>query len=77
MILLVVGAAWILTASSLVAGLCIAARDGDRHHNRPTSPDYPPHLLEAPHEPANHQQWAVIAQRPSKLVDRSLEHGSH
>ncbi|MGA2322082.1 MAG: hypothetical protein ABSG95_15335 [Solirubrobacteraceae bacterium] len=37
MVLLLLSASWILTLS-VIAGLCIAARDGDLQHDRPTSP---------------------------------------
>jgi len=37
MVLLLLSACWILTLS-LIACLCVAARDGDLQHDRPTSP---------------------------------------
>ena len=37
MYLLLPGACWILTLS-LIACLCLAAREGDLEHDRPTSP---------------------------------------
>lgn len=37
MVLLLLSACWILTLL-LIVGLCIAARDGDLQHDRPTSP---------------------------------------
>jgi|NGEPerStandDraft_6_1074524.scaffolds.fasta_scaffold16263_5 hypothetical protein len=40
MVLLFLSAAWILTLSG-IAGLCIAARNGDLQHDRPTSPAVP------------------------------------
>jgi hypothetical protein len=47
---LLIGAFWMLI-NLLALSLCIAARDGDRQQNRPTSPAVRSHRPEAPAGP--------------------------